>query len=104
MNIKGLSFANLPRPSFPSCLRISPPSIMFRAESGVAGFRILFLLELLFNFGKRVRHSFARQRKRMRNPATPDSARNIIDGGEMRRQEGKGGWGELTGGKPCIFS
>jgi hypothetical protein len=50
-----------------------------------------FLLELLFNFSKRVRHSFPRQRKMMRNPAKPDSAQNIIDGGEMRRQEGKEG-------------
>src|SRR6266478_1097721 len=49
-----------------------------------------FLLELLFNFGKRVRHSFPRQRKMMRSPAWPDSAGNIIDGGEMSRQEGKG--------------
>src|SRR5882724_7752407 len=52
---------------------------------------INFLLELLFNFGKRVGHSFARQRKRMRNPARPDSARNIIDWGEFSRQGGKEG-------------
>src|SRR5580704_954609 len=45
-----------------------------------------FLLELLFNFGERVRHSYPRQRKMMRNPARPDSAQNIIDGGEMSRQ------------------
>src|SRR6267378_1442144 len=52
--------------------------------------RVNFLLELLFNFGKRVRHNFPRQRKMMRSPAWPDSAENIIDGGEMSRQEGKG--------------
>src|SRR6266481_3076985 len=52
--------------------------------------RVNFLLELLFDFGKRVRHSFPRQRKMMRSPAWPDSAENIIDGGEMSRQEGKG--------------
>src|SRR6266849_3148066 len=50
-----------------------------------------FQLELLFNFGKRVRHSFPRQRKMMRSPARPDSAGNIIDGGEMSRQGAKGG-------------
>src|SRR5579863_8015084 len=59
---------------------------------------INFLLELLFNIGKRVGHSFPRQRKMMRNPARPDSARNIIDGGEFSRQEGKEGFA----GEECI--
>src|SRR5579859_427257 len=65
---------------------------------------INFLLELLFNFGKRIRHSFPRQRKMMRNPARPDSAGNIIDGGEMFRQEVKGEGGHARAVKLPVFS
>jgi hypothetical protein len=55
-----------------------------------------FPLQLLLNLCDRVRHSVhIRQRKMMRSPDQPNSARNIIDGREI------GGQGESARLRDC---